>query len=114
MLLVAVFIVNRFRIRNRFKTKISITWRVIGLIIIFKFTKDLLIVEKGTKSDRVRINTKVIRIKKTILVPLLTVEAIISSSIRSIKRLLKRRKGRFRRDKVSNVIKVYSLREERI
>jgi hypothetical protein len=48
--LVTVFIVNRFRIRNRFNTEISIKWRVIILITIFKLTVALLIVEKETKS----------------------------------------------------------------
>jgi hypothetical protein len=42
--LATVFIVNRFN------SKISIKWRVIILITIFKLTVALLIVEKGTKS----------------------------------------------------------------
>jgi len=39
--------------------------QIIVPITIFKLTLALLIAEKDTKSDRVRINTKVIRIKDT-------------------------------------------------
>ena len=65
LFLLIIFIVNRFRVRNRFNDEISIKWRVIVPITIFKLILALLIAEKGMKSDRVRIHTKVIRIKDT-------------------------------------------------
>ena len=42
LFLVIVFIVNRFRVRNRFNDEISIKWRVIVLITVFKLTWFLL------------------------------------------------------------------------
>jgi len=67
LLLITVFIVNRFRVRNRFNVKVSSDRMRIIHFLIYEFTMTLFVVKERTKRNRIRIDTQIIRIENALI-----------------------------------------------